>query len=278
MSEIGSFVALGDSFTEGLGDPYADGDGRRGWGYRGWADRFAERLAKDSPGLRYANLAVRGKVVAQVADDQVPVAIAMAPDLVSVAAGGNDLLKPRTDPDALAQAFERMIVDLRGAGCDVLLFTGFDPRTFPLIRLVRGKAAAFNMHLRGIAARHDCRLVDLWEMRVLADAREWSADRLHMSPDGHRRVALRAGEVMGLAADEDWREPLPSLPGPDAVVSRSVLLSRAATWVAARRQDAHWARVHAAPWLARQVRGVSSGDGIPPKCPELLPMSPLQQL
>jgi hypothetical protein len=83
---------------------------------------------------------------------------------------------------------------------------------------------------------------------------------------------------MGLAADEDWREPLPSLPGPDAVVSRSVLLSRAATWVAARRQDAYWARVHAAPWLARQVRGVSSGDGIPPKCPELMPMSPLQPL
>ncbi len=273
MPEIGSFVALGDSFTEGLGDPYADGSG-----YRGWADRFAEQLAADHPGLRYANLAVRGKVIAEVATDQVPRAVAMAPDLVSIAAGGNDLLRPRADPDALAQAFEHVVADLRAAGCEVLMFTGFDPRTFPLIRLVRGKAAAFNMHLRGIADRSDCHLVDLWSMRVLADAREWSADRLHMSPDGHRRVALRACEVMGVAVDADWREPLPSLPGPDAIVSRSVLLSRTASWLGARRLDARWAREHAAPWLARRLRGVSSGDGIPPKRPELLPLSPLQPL
>ena len=82
MPEIGSFVALGDSFTEGLGDPYADGPGT-GW----WADRFAERLAAGRPGLRYANLAVRGKVMGEVAAEQVPLAIAMVPDLVSVAAG-----------------------------------------------------------------------------------------------------------------------------------------------------------------------------------------------
>ena len=68
IPEIGAFVALGDSFTEGLGDPHPDGTG-----YRGWADRFAERLAASRPGLRYANLAVRGKVVADVAADQIPV-------------------------------------------------------------------------------------------------------------------------------------------------------------------------------------------------------------
>src|ERR1700745_1057372 len=106
MSESASFVALGDSFTEGLGDPYADGDGRRGWGYRGWADRFAERLAQEKPGPRHADLAVGGKLIAEVAADQVPRAVAMAPDLVSVAAGGNDLLRLRADPDIAAQAFE----------------------------------------------------------------------------------------------------------------------------------------------------------------------------
>ena len=114
--QIGTFVALGDSFTEGLDDPRADQAG-----YLGWADRFARMLAAQQPGLRYANLAVRGKRLGQVADEQVPQAIAMAPDLVSLAAGGNDLLRLRSDPDALAQAFEHLgFTHLRGEGANAL--------------------------------------------------------------------------------------------------------------------------------------------------------------
>jgi lysophospholipase L1-like esterase len=273
LPEIGSFVALGDSFTEGLGDPDLDGAG-----HRGWADRFAERLAADRPGLRYANLAVRGKLVGEVVADQVPVAVAMVPDLVSIAAGGNDLLRPRADPDALAEVFGSAVADLRTAGCQVLVFTGFDPRTFPLVRLIRGKVAAYNMHLRAIADRHDCHLVDLWSMRVLEDPREWSPDRLHLSSDGHRRVALRACEVMGVSVDEDWREPLPPRLKPEAMLAKAAARSRAAVvsqttdWLAARRLDARWAREYAVPWMSRRFRGVSSGDGIPPKRPELLPL------
>jgi lysophospholipase L1-like esterase len=272
MPEIGAFVALGDSFTEGLGDPYANGTG-----YRGWADRFAERLAADRPGLRYANLAVRGKVVGQVVAEQVPAAVAMAPDLVSIAAGGNDLLRPRADPDALAQAFGAAVAELRAAGSEVLVFTGFDPRPFPLVRLIRGKVAAYNMHLRAIADRSDCYLVDLWSMRVLDDPREWSTDRLHLSSDGHRRIALRACEVMGVSVAEDWREPLPPRLGPEAAAKtaappRAVALSQTADWLAARRLDARWAREHAVPWVGRRLRGASSGDGIPPKRPEMLPL------
>jgi lysophospholipase L1-like esterase len=284
MPEIGSFVALGDSFTEGLGDPYADGTGYQGlgysaWSWRGWADRFAERLAAGQPGrLRYANLAVRGKLVGEVAAEQVPLAVAMAPDLVSIAAGGNDLLRPRADPDALAEAFDAVVADLRGAGSEVLVFTGFDPRAFPLVRLIRGKVAAYNMHLRAIADIRDCYLVDLWSMRVLDDPREWSVDRLHMSSDGHRRVALRACEVMGVGADEDWREPLPPRLRPEEVLTKTASRSRAAAlsqtvgWVKARRLDARWAREYAVPWIGRRLRGASSGDGIPPKRPEMLPL------
>jgi lysophospholipase L1-like esterase len=279
LPDIGSFVALGDSFTEGLEDPYPDGPGHGYLGsrWRGWADRFAERLAARRPGLGYANLAVRGKLVREVVADQVPAAAAMAPDLVSIAAGGNDLLRPRADPDALAEAFGRAVADLRAAGPAVLVFTGFDPRAFPLVRLIRGKVAAYNMHLRAIADRHDCYLVDLWSMRVLDDPREWSPDRLHLSPDGHRRVALRACEVMGVDVDEDWREPLPPRPSPGAMLakaarSRPAVLSQATGWLAARRLDARWARDYAVPWVGRRLRGVSSGDGIPPKRPQLLPL------
>ena len=152
---IGSFAALGDSFTEGLDDPRADQSG-----YLGWADRFAQLLAAEQPGLRYANLAVRGKLLGQVAAEQVPQAIAMAPDLVSLAAGGNDLLRFRSDPDALARTFDESVRTLLMAGCRVVIFTGFDPR-FPVLRLIRGKVAAYNMHLRAIADQHGCQVVDL---------------------------------------------------------------------------------------------------------------------
>ncbi len=263
VSAIGSFVALGDSFTEGMGDLGADGIC-----LRGWADRFAERLAADQPVLRYANLAIRGKRLEQVAADQLPAAVAMRPDLVSLFAGGNDLLWVRSDPDALASQFDDAVAQLRLAGCQVLAFTGFDPRAFPILRLIRGKVAAFNMHLRAIAVRRGCHLVDLWTMNMLTDPRAWSPDRLHLTADGHRRVALLAAEVFGLPVDEDWREPLPAAPAP----SSSGWLSSPANWLAARASDARWAREHAAPWLIRRLRGVSAGDGIPPKRPHLIPV------
>ena len=215
---------------------------------------------------------MRGRLLEQVVAEQVPRAVAMAPDLVSIAAGGNDLLRPRADPDALAQTFDAAIAQLQAASREVLVFTGFDPHAFPLIRLIRGKVAAYNMHLRVIAERRGCRLVDLWSMRVLGDPREWSADRLHLGPDGHRRVALRTCEVMGVAVEGDWREPLPPpAPGPEAVRSQAAL-SQAAAWFAARRVDARWAREYAVPWFGRRLRGVSSGDGLAPKRPELLPL------
>jgi lysophospholipase L1-like esterase len=256
--QIGSFVALGDSFTEGLDDPRADQGG-----YRGWADRFAEMLAERQPGLRYANLAVRGKVLREVAEEQVPQAIAMSPDVVSLAAGGNDLLRLRSDPDTLAQSFDEIVRTLLMAGSQVVIFTGFDPR-FPVLRLIRGKVAAYNMHLRAIADRHDCQVVDLWGMKVLCDPRAWSADRLHLAPDGHRRVALRTCEALGVSVDEDWREPWPQ--------AADVTTPGRRAWLDARRMDLHWAHAHAAPWVARRVRGISSGDNVDPKRPELLPL------
>jgi lysophospholipase L1-like esterase len=264
MHQIRSFVALGDSFTEGIGDPYPDGRGDRGW-----ADRFAGCLAADlapGPELQYANLAVRGKTLGGVVSDQLPAALAMAPTLVSLAAGGNDLLRRKADPDALGEVLDAAVGQLSRAGIAVLLFAGFDPGTFPVIRLIRGRAAVLNAHIRVTAQRYDCHLVDLWQMRVLRDPREWSPDRLHMGPDGHRRVALRACEVMGVPADGDWRQPMP--PGPAA----TALAARAGRLLAARRQDARWAREHAAPWVSRRLRGISSGDGATPKRPQLLPV------
>ena len=102
-----------------------------------------------------------------------------------------------------------MVRTLLTAGCQVLIFTGYDPR-FPVLRLIRGKVAVYNAHLRAIAAQHGCDLVDLWAMAVLRDPRAWSADRLHLTPAAHHRVALRTCEVLGAAVGEDWREPWPA--------------------------------------------------------------------
>ena len=253
MQPIGSFVALGDSFTEGVGDPYPDGS------LQGWADRFAGELAAARPGLRYANLAIRGKLLGQVIAEQIPVAASLAPDLASLAAGGNDLMRRKSDPEQLAASFEQAVVALREAGSQVLMFTGFDPSRIPLLRQLRAKAAAYNERLRAVAERHDCLHVDLWSMTVLGDSREWCADRLHLATDGHRRVALRACEVTGLPVQDDWRQPLP----PDAGQPG---------WLSARRDDLRWAREYAGPWIQRRLRGVSSGDGMTPKRPDLQPL------
>jgi lysophospholipase L1-like esterase len=256
---IDAFVAIGDSFTEGLNDFDPDGGG-----FLGWADRVAGVLDAQRPGFRYANLAVRGKLLGQVVSEQVPRAVELGPDLVSLAAGGNDILRG-TDVDALASLFEPAVAKLQAAGCRVLIFTGFDPRMFPLIRLLRGRIAAYDMHLRGIADSYGCDLVDLWSMRALKETRAWSPDRLHLGAEGHRQVARRTCEVLGVPVPGDWRLPPPPAVCPSGPPDR-------ARWLAARRQDARWAREYAGPWVRRRLSGASSGDGLPPKRPDLLPV------
>jgi len=274
-----SFVALGDSFTEGLNDPAPSG------GFRGWADRLAELLAAEHPGLRYANLAVRGKLLRQIVHEQVPAAVAMSPALVSLAGGGNDILRPGADPDVLAELFDAAVARLGQACCRVLVFTGFDPVGFPVLRLLRGRIAAYNMHLRAIADARGCALVDLWSMKFLRSPGAWSPDRLHLTPESHQRIALRACEVLGVPVAEDWRVPVdapvpfaavagaPSAAAPTAVVAETTAADRAA-WLAARREDLRWAREYALPWVNRRLHHTSSGDGMPPKRPSLQPVPP----
>jgi hypothetical protein len=173
------------------------------------------------------------------------------------------MLRPRTDPDALAATFETAVATLTAAGSTVMVFTGFDPVAFPILRLVRGKAAVFSMHLRGIAAKYDCLLADLWPMRTLTDRRMWSADRLHLGPDGHRRVALLACEVTGVPVDGDWRAPLAERP------LRPGLSGVARTWFTARWSDVEWMSEHAAPYLSRRLHGISIGDWHSAKRPSL---------
>ncbi|WP_433036129.1 SGNH/GDSL hydrolase family protein [Actinomycetospora sp. CA-053990] len=248
-----SYVALGDSFTEGVGDP----DPVTGI-ERGWADRVATALARGRPGVEYANLAIRGLLLDRVVATQVPEAVRLAPELVSICAAGNDLLRPTADPDALAERLEGAVATLRATGADVLVFTGFNTRESPLLNLIARRLAAMNQHIRDIAARQDAYLVDLWAMAPLADARARTDDRLHLNAAGHAKVAARVCEVLGLPPEQDWREPWP----PEAPT----------TWTARRSEDARWAREHLWPWVQRRAQGRSTGDRRAPKRPQLAPL------
>ncbi|MCG3753893.1 MULTISPECIES: SGNH/GDSL hydrolase family protein [Amycolatopsis] len=243
-------VCIGDSFTEGVGDD--DPSARNG--VRGWADRVAEVLAAGEPGFQYANLAVRGKLLPQVLNEQIEPALAMKPDLVTVYAGGNDLMRPRVDIDSLADSYERAVARFRAAGAQVLLFTGVDGVEDALFRQIRGRVAIYNEHVRGIAARHETLLVDMWSMRQLRDRRMWSPDRLHLNAAGHTEIAIAVLDALGVqhSLTHAALGPRPRL---------STREQRAA--------NLRWGREHALPWIGRRLRGESSGDTIAPKYPEL---------
>ncbi|WP_017610911.1 SGNH/GDSL hydrolase family protein [Nocardiopsis xinjiangensis] len=253
--DILSYVALGDSFTEGMSDPYPDSDRVPNGRFRGWADRVAEHLASRIGEVRYANLAVRGKLIRQIRDEQVAEAVAMAPDLVTLCAGGNDILRPGGDPDEVVDIFESIVAELTATGARVVLFTGFDTGMHSVMRRLRGKIATYNMHMRAVADRYGCDVVDVWSMRIFDDERSWSWDRLHLSSEGHRRLALRVCEVLGTPAGGDWNEPWPEPEPRD--------------WRTARQEDLYWARQFLVPWIGRRLTGRSSGDNVSPKRPTL---------
>ncbi len=252
------YVALGDSFTEGLNDPEPD----RTNAYVGWADRLAAHLAQsassDNRAFGYANLAVRGRLLDDIAGQQVDDALALEPDLVSIVGGGNDILRPKADIDALAARLERAVGRVRATGADVLLATPVDPRNAPLMKATRGRAAIFTAHIWSIARRHDAYVIDQWGMAALLDWRMWAPDRIHLTSEGHRRVALNAFTTLGFTAtDIGWADPLPAA----APISRTD----------AARANAQWAREYVGPWVQRRLRGQSSGDAISAKRPTVTP-------
>ena len=206
VTKIRSFVALGDSFTEGLHDDLG-ADGR----HVGWADRVAAALAGTGEAFRYANLAVRGRLLDGVVAEQVPVAVDLAPDLASLHAGPNDVLRPSVELDSLLRRYDEAVARVRDSVSTLVLFTvvgrnGGRGRTFDRIA---ERFAIFNDGVRGAGERHDCVVVDVGGESVMGDPRLWHEDRLHLNPDGHRRVAAAVLEALGGGHDESgwWRTP-----------------------------------------------------------------------
>jgi lysophospholipase L1-like esterase len=246
------FVAIGDSTVEGLEDPGPDGV------YVGWADRLARHLAVEHPGLRYANLAVRGQTAGEVRETQLDAALALHPDVAVVVAGVNDMLRPRFDADRLRADLHAMHAALAEAGARVAAFTMPDmARVAPIAAAIRPRLEALNAIVREAGERYGTHVADLAAEPLASDPALWHDDRLHANTEGHRRVALALAEALGVPAG-DWRTPLP--PAPRA--SAPVVLAREVGWVA----------THVAPWLWGRVRGRRTEEVNVCKRPELLPV------
>jgi len=249
------FVALGDSFTEGVGDP----DPTRPNGLRGWADQVAGALAVREPGLRYANLAIRGRKLDQVVAEQLDPAVAMDPDLVTIYAGANDILRPSVDLDALVARYDDALGRLAGTGARLLVWTAFDPGGSAVYRPVRGRFALYNELVREVAEARGATIVDFWRLRDYRDWRMWDVDRMHMSPAGHRRMAVEVLDVLGVPHDLTVLE----LPDASSPTRREAVAA-----------DLSWARSHAVPWVRRRLTGRSSGDTVSARRPTLEPVLP----
>jgi hypothetical protein len=151
------------------------------------------------------------------------------------------------------------VVRLREAGIDVLLGTGYDASGSPLVSATRSRVGIYNALIWSMARRHGAYVLDAWGMRSLADWRMWAEDRIHLTSEGHARVAQAALVGLGLEPDDPaWDDPLTPLP-PTPRLTRA-------------RQDAQWVRVHVYPWATRRLRGQSSGDLRVPKRPQLSPL------
>lgn len=253
------YVALGDSITEGLCDTSRVPAGA----YRGWADRLAQLLALAAPrsagqagAFQYANLAVRSRRVRHLVDEQVPACLALRPDLVSVLIGANDLVRARVDVAAVADEVEIAVRRLRDSGADVLLGTVFLPERAAAGVLAR-RFAAYNARLRAIAAATGAILLDLEAVPELGRVELWADDKVHLRSRGHRLVAYRAAEALGVPDAE-------ALGDLDEALHLDEDPPLAGTWL---RRDA-------LPWMWRRLRGRTAGDGIVAKQPVYLRIGP----
>lgn len=246
------FVAIGDSFTEGVGDELPDGR-VRGWAdlvARGWADVSEEPI-------EYANLAIRGKLIEPIVAEQLEPALALRPTHLSFNGGGNDMLRPRTSISHVADLFSHVLRRCDEEGVTLILLSGANPSAqLPMSRLIQRRGDQLSAAVvQRIADRPDVVRALNWPDRELSTPGYWSQDRLHMNARGHHRVAARVLAALGQEPPATWWS-LPELP--DAV----------------RLRSATYYREHVGPWVRRRLTGTSSGDGREPKHPGWTEVAP----
>ncbi len=249
-----SFIAIGDSFTEGVGDDLPDGR------QRGWADFVALGLAlAATEPVRYANLAIRGRKLTPILTEQLDPAIAQHPQIVSLNGGGNDIMRPRVTIDSVAHQLIDAADRVVASGSRMLLLSGANPsRHLPAGGLLRKRGDELAVAVRDLLPRDGVLFVDNWADESLEDLRYWSADRLHLNALGHARVASNVLTALDVPVPAEW--------GVDEV--------EAASPGESSRRTADYYRRYVLPWIGRRLTGRSSGDGRTAKIPELTVVDP----
>ena len=200
------YVAIGDSLSEGLGDPVG------GAQLKGWASYLADQLRAVSPSMQFTNLAVRGHTTSRALATQLDAALAAEPDLVSVFIGGNDVLFiPRFDAAHFADQLDRLVEPFVAPGVTVVLSTLPDLTACsllppPLRGALRRRVMAANEVIEDAADRHQTVLLDSWADERTRRHAMWSLDRIHPSAQGHRLIAQSVAELLGVPTDGSLQE------------------------------------------------------------------------
>lgn len=232
------FVALGDSLTEGLGDPLPDG------GWRGWAALLAGALGERPGGVALANLAVSGALAADVAERQLPAARALKPGYVSLIVGANDTLRAAFTIERVAAALDLAHGALSADGAVVLTACLPDPGRMlglpgPLARPLARRMRAVNTVVHAVSARYRGVHLHLAEHPWVAERTSWSVDRLHPSERGHRLLARGFHTALADAGLPVGPPPALALDGPPPTRTGSALwmATKGTRWVADRCTD-----------------------------------------
>ncbi|MHB8491463.1 MAG: SGNH/GDSL hydrolase family protein [Solirubrobacteraceae bacterium] len=189
MRLVRRYVALGDSFTAGAPgelDPVR------------WPDEVAATLREGTADVEYYNLGEPSARTSEVAANQLDWCIRLAPDLVTVVCGANDvLLSVRPDIDAHAFALDRIFGMLCERQPEAIIVTATAPLVPEYIRLrprsrrrVERGLAALNESTRTIAARHGVLCLHWGEHPAARKRENFAADGFHPSPMGVQRAAL----------------------------------------------------------------------------------------
>lgn len=254
-----SYIAIGDSLSEGLGD-FTFNQNRH---HNGWTDRLAGILAREAQDSNYdfhfANLALRGTKLETIMSQQVAKALQLQPDLVSVMAGSNDLLSKEDSLPRLRASYRDGLQQLLAGGCDVVVANTINPLHLRVFKPLRYRAERFSEMIGDVAGEFAIPVIDVFGIQDFEQLLYWAEDMVHFSGHGHIAVANQAAKLLDLNYRYQQINTADFAP-----VTRSVFETLA------------WVGRDVIPFLQRKLKGVTSGDGMHPKHLQLQSYQPLE--